>query len=247
METVVTTGANRAGLSGQKHVVPQEFDAVAPTYDLLTSLNPGYHRHLRLSAERLDLRRPDARVLDLCCGTGASTEALRAVWPQAEIVALDASAGMLERAREKRVLSGVTFVHGDATDPRAAGVSGRFDAVLMAYGIRNLPDADRGLRNVRELLAPEGTLCLHEYSVRDSRRARMVWDAVCFGIIIPGGLVTARHSNIYRYLHKSVVEFDGVRALEARLMRAGFEGIRTLPMDGWQRGIVHSFLARRPK
>lgn len=228
-----------------KRHVPGQFDAVAPTYDLLTGLNPGYHRHLRCSAERLSLRKAAPRLLDLCCGTGASTEALLAIYPDAEIVALDASQGMLEEARRKPSLRKVRFVRGDATDPASAGVTGPFDGILMAYGIRNLPDPDRGIQNLHALLMPGAAVVFHEYSVRDSWIQSRLWDAVCWGIIVPGGLVTAGSARIYRYLHASVREFDGVRAFEARLSRAGFVGVWTGPMDGWQRGVVHSFVARR--
>ena len=99
---------------------------------------------------------------------------------------------------------------------------------------------------IKELLRPGAKVVFHEYSVNDSLRAKRIWDAVCYAIIIPGGLVTAPSSRIYRYLHQSVRAFDGVRAFEARLARAGYEDIETLPVDGWQRGIVHSFVARRP-
>ena len=230
----------------QKRRVPREFDRVAPTYDLLTGLNPGYHRHLRMSAERLSVEKPAPRLLDLCCGTGASTEALRSVYPDADIVGLDASQGMLELARTKPSLRRARFVLGDATEPAAAGVEGPFDGVLMAYGIRNLPDPDRGLANLFALLAPGARAVIHEYSVADSRLSTLLWDAVCWGIIVPGGLLTARSARIYRYLHRSVRDFDGVRAFEARLRRAGFGEVWTGPMDGWQRGVVHSFVARRP-
>lgn len=229
----------------RKREVPSDFDAIAPTYDLLTGMNPGYHRHLRLSAERLRAG-PDARILDLCCGTGISTEAVQTVYPRAQILGLDASSGMLEVARDKALLRGVEWVRGDAMDVRAAGVTGTFDAILMAYGIRNVPDPDVCLTRLRDLLAPGGTLALHEYSVRGSRRSRAIWDAVCWGIIIPGGLVTAGTTKIYRYLHESVRRFDSVRELEARLRRVGFVDVRTAPMDGWQKGILHTFLATRP-
>jgi ubiquinone/menaquinone biosynthesis C-methylase UbiE len=230
----------------RKDDVPERFDEVAPTYDLLTTLNPGYHRHLRRSAERLGVLPEGARILDLCCGTGASTDALLTVHPRARVEGLDASAGMLAEARQKPVLAGVRFHLGDATDPAAHGAAGPWDGILMAYGIRNVPDPDRCLANLASCLAPGGTLVLHEYSVADSRRARVIWDAVSYGIIVPSGLVTAPRSPIYRYLHRSVRRFDGVRALEGRLRRAGFVDVETLPMDGWQRGILHSFRARRP-
>jgi ubiquinone/menaquinone biosynthesis methyltransferase len=229
----------------RKREVPEDFDQVAPSYDLLTGLNPGYKKHLRWSAERLELDE-SARILDLCCGTGLSTEAVAKVYPSAEIVGLDASEGMLAVARKKPLARRVKFVLGDAMDPRAAGVDGPFDGILMAYGIRNVPDADLCLTRLRELLKPGGKICFHEYSVDDSTLAKAVWNAVTLGVIIPGGLLTARSTKIYRYLRQSVLDFDGVRAFEARLRRAGFDDVRTKPMDGWQRGIVHSFLARRP-
>lgn len=222
----------------------RDFDAIAATYDLLTGLNPGYHAHLEASARRLDLSGAP-RVLDLCCGTGASTEALLRAIPDARVVGLDASEGMLRVAREKSALGGVELVCGDASDPSAAGVRGPFDGIVMAYGIRNLADPDAALARIHALLRPGGRVVFHEYSVADSLVAKRVWDAVCWCIIVPGGLVTSGSTRIYRYLHRSVHAFDGVRAFEARLRRAGFVGVWTGAMDGWQRGIVHSFVARR--
>lgn len=224
--------------------VPTRFDEVATAYDLLTGANPGYHKHLRWSASRLALP-PGARVLELCCGTGASTAALRSCYPDAEIVALDASTGMLDVARRKPGLR-ATFVHGDAMDPTACGIEGPFDAVFMAYGIRNMPDPDLCLSRIRDLLVPGGRLGLHEYSVADSGLATALWNLVSWGIIIPGGMITHPRSDIYRYLRRSVVTFDGVARLEGRLRVQGFRDVQTLPMDGWQRGIVHSFLGTAP-
>jgi hypothetical protein len=72
-----------------------------------------------------------------------------------------------------------------------------------------------------------------------------VWNTVTTTIVIPLGLVFTGTTSIFRYLRRSVLAFDGVQALEERLRNAGFVDVRTLPMDGWQRGVVHSFLARR--
>ena len=235
-----------ARLTRYRTDVPDAFDQVARRYDLLTALNPGYRKHLAWSARRLGLE-PGSRVLDLCCGTGLSTEALVAAIPRTEVVALDASAGMIAVARRKRPGLDVQFVLGDAMAPEEAGVRGPFDGILMAYGIRNVPDPDRCLERLYRLLRPGGSICFHEYSVADSLRARIGWNAVSLGIVIPGGLLVSGSARIYRYLRRSVNEFDGVRRFERRLAAAGFEEIRTEPMDGWQRGIVHSFLARRPE
>ena len=221
------------------------FNQVAHAYDLLVSLNPGYRRHLRLSSRRLELA-PDARILDLCCGTGQSTLALRAVYPDAALVALDAAADMLQVARARPELAGVQFVHGDAMDPRAAGVQGSFDGILMAYGIRNVIDADACLTAVRELLAPRAVVCFHEYSVAGSALSRTVWRLVTNAIVRPAARIVAGDAGLFTYLRDSVLAFDSRDAFERRLYRAGFTTVRTLPMGGWQRGIVHSFLARRP-
>jgi len=230
----------------EKARVPGEFDAVAPRYDLMVSLNPGYSRHLRISAERLDVPQRKARILDLCCGTGLSTLALAEVFPDAELTGLDGSAGMLERARKKRGLERVRFFQGDATDPAHAGVGWGYDGIFMAYGIRNIGDPDRCLRAIYDLLKPGGSLCFHEYSVADSRIARAIWNTVAGGVIVPLGMLTSPGSDLYRYLRRSVNDFDGVGAFEDRLRKAGFANVHTLPMSGWQRGIVHSFVCRRP-
>jgi ubiquinone/menaquinone biosynthesis C-methylase UbiE len=186
-------------------------------------------------------------VLDLCCGTGLSTEALAVEIPDAEIVGLDASSGMLAAARRKTIAGRARFVLGDAMDPEASGIRGPFDGILMAYGLRNVPEPDRCLARLYRLLRPGGVLCLHEYSVADSLWSRIVWNAVTLGVVIPAGWLFSGSARIYRYLRRSVNGFDGVHALERRLARAGFVDVRTEPMGGWQRGIVHSFVGRRPE
>src|ERR1700761_5937015 len=92
--------ATDAGPLGRE-AVPAAFDAGASAYDRLVGANPGYHKHLRLSAQRMRLPGGGRglRLLDAGCGTGASTAALLAVAPHAEIVAFDASGEMLGQAR----------------------------------------------------------------------------------------------------------------------------------------------------
>lgn len=232
-------------LDRRKRGVPREFDGIARGYDRLAALNPGYKKHLRWSAERLEAPQ-SGQILDLCCGTGLSTAALLSVYPEARIDAVDASAGMLDVAGRKGWPDNVRFVEGDAMDLPAAGCPGPYDGILMAYGIRNVPDADACLGGLRRALVPGGRICFHEYSVADSGWSRLVWRAVSTGVIIPAGRLASGRTDIYHYLRRSVLAFDGVAAFEERLRRAGFEDIVTRPMDGWQKGIVHSFLAGRP-
>lgn len=224
--------------------VPLEFDAVAHRYDLLTAFNPGYRKHLRWSAERMALP-SHARILDLCCGTGLSTRALVETYPDAIVQGLDGSHAMITHARRKDFPTRVTFQVGDAMNLRGVGLDGPWDGILMAYGIRNMPDIDECLAQVFDALAPGGVVCFHEYSVTDSLWTHSLWNAVALCVIVPFGRATSPSSDIYRYLRQSVVRFDGVHDFECRLRRHGFADVRTETMDGWQRGIVHSFLARR--
>lgn len=229
--------------------VPAAFDAGAPVYDALVGANPGYHAHLRLSAKRMQL--PDGgrglRLLDVGCGTGASTAALLAAAPQAEIVGVDGSAGMLAEAEAKSWPSSVRFVRSHVEDLAEAGVDGPFDGILAAYLIRNLADPDTQLRNLRSLLRPGGTLAVHEYSVRDSRLATAMWNVVCTTVIIPAGRLRAGDADLYRYLRRSVNEFDGAAAFRDRLRDNGFTAVRSETMPGWQRNVVHTFLAEAPR
>jgi len=222
--------------------VPGAFDGAASGYDLLVGMNPGYHEALRRSAAALRLPASGARVLDLGCGTGASTAALLAVAPHAEIVGVDASEGMLARARAKSWPANVSFVRARAEDLAGAGVTGPFDAVFAAYLVRNLADPDPTLRAVRDLLRPGGRLVLHEYSVADSPLRRAIWTAVCWAVVIPGGWAVTRDRSLYTYLWRSVLRFDGACALRERLRRNGFRQVRSGTATGWQRGIVHTFV-----
>ncbi|MEU8682754.1 class I SAM-dependent methyltransferase [Streptomyces sp. NPDC048611] len=226
------------------------FDHASRTYDRLVAVNPGYHGHLRRSARRLGLpgRGRGLRVLDLGCGTGASTAALLAVAPYAEITAVDASAGMLARAAGKRWPRGVSFVHAPVERLAGAGVTGRpgepggFDAVFAAYLFRNVTDPDAVLAVAREALAPGGRLAVHEYTLSGGAVPRAVWTAVCGGILRPAGRL-AGDAGLYRHLWRSVLAFDTAAEFTGRLRRAGFRQVRALPLPGWQTGITHTFVA----
>ncbi len=244
--------------------VPGAFDEGAATYDVMVRLNPGYHRHLRSAARVLTARLPrrgtDAdplRLVDLGAGSGASTVAmLRGLAGDdqpAQIIGIDASAQMLAQATAKRWPNGVRFVHGRAeqlaADRVAWGVGDPVDGVFAAYLFRNVEPAesrDETLRTVRDLLAPGGALVVQEYSTASNRPAGLVWTLVCWTVVIPLGWLTSRQTRLYRYLWRSVRSFDSVDEFTARLHRAGFVDVGVETVNGWQRGILHTFSASAP-
>ncbi len=227
--------------------VPSEFDAAAANYDRLVAASPGYHDNLARSAHRMQLPGQGAglHLLDLGCGTGASTAALLAAAPQATITAVDASAGMLARARQADWPQWVSFVHSRAEDLAAAGVHGPFDGIFAAYLVRNLPDPDPVLARLRDLLAPGAPLAIHDYALDGRVRSRVIWTAVCWTVIIPAGKVVTGRASLYRYLWRSVLRFDTVAALAERLRGHGLNEVGIATMPGWERGIVHTVVARR--
>ncbi|WP_329192163.1 MULTISPECIES: class I SAM-dependent methyltransferase [unclassified Streptomyces] len=225
------------------------FDHAASTYDLLVGAHPGYHSQLRRSARRLGLPSlpPGSRLLDLGCGTGASTAALLASGGQrCRITAADASAGMLERAATKRWPANVTFVHTPADRVGDVAADGPFDAVFAAYLFRNVTDTDGALAAVLSAMAPGGRIAVHEYTLSGSPVHRAAWSAVCRGVVMPLGRATG-NAALYAHLWRSVVAFDTAPRFAERMRRAGFADVRALPLAGWQGGITHTFVARAPR
>jgi ubiquinone/menaquinone biosynthesis C-methylase UbiE len=238
--------------------VPDAFDGAAATYDLMVGLNPGYHRHLRSAAQALLERLPvrDGRrtkIVDLGCGSGASTMALVRAMGEGndsfDIVGVDASAQMLAQATAKSWPAGVAFKHARAEDlirfSARLGLAGRLDGVFAAYLFRNLSDRNSVLTAVHDRLVPGGVLVAQEYSFTGSRHARAIWATVCWLVVIPLAWLTSRRTALYRYLWRSVGAFDSVQDFTDRLCRAGFVDVEVRTVPGWQRGILHTFRARK--
>jgi len=243
--------------------VSEAFDEAADRYDLMVGLNPGYHHHLRSAAEALIERLPRPkpsdpqtphRLADLGCGSGASTRALlNAVHDggaRATIIGIDASAGMLDQARAKAWPPGVRFEVGMAEELAFAreswGLGDPVPGVLAAYLFRNVTERDKVLAAVYDLLDEEGTLVVQEYSVVGSRLAAAVWSLVCWTMVIPLSWLTSRQTRLYRYLWRSVLQFDSVDTFVDRLYDAGFVDVEVRTVPGWQRNILHTFRARKP-
>ncbi|GAB3622673.1 class I SAM-dependent methyltransferase [Mariniluteicoccus endophyticus] len=228
--------------------VTSGFDHAARRYDLMVALNPGYHAHLRAAADELVRRAGSGPLLDLGCGSGASTRALVDAGAL-EVLGVDASEGMLAQARAKRWPNGVSFVHGradDAVDLLADGPPPT--GALAAYLFRNIPEAERdaAVARVRDALEPGGWLVAQDYAVRPGA-PDAVWTAVCWGVVIPMSAVLLRDTSLYRYLWHSGRSFDSPERFMHRLADAGFTDVAVRTTRDWQRGILHTFVARTPE
>ena len=225
------------------------FDRAAHRYDLLTGMNPGYHRHLDAAARRLAERLTPAPtlLLDLGCGSGSSTAALLRHLPSARVIGIDASAGMLAQAEAKPWPPGVEVRHLPAQRLATLDLPSA-DGAMAAYLLRNIDAADRDavLAAILATLRPGGWLVIQGYSVGGRRPGGLVWTLVCWLVVIPLSWLVRGSPRLYRYLWRSVRAFDSTDVVRDRLRRAGFTDIEQLAVTGWQRGILHTFLARRP-
>ncbi|HYN67314.1 MAG TPA: class I SAM-dependent methyltransferase [Ornithinibacter sp.] len=242
-------------------VLSDAFDRAAPTYDAMVALSPGYHDQLRTAAEALvdRLTGPGGdggtalRVLDLGCGSGASTRALLEAWSVRgrsadglSVTGVDASEGMVGEARAKDWPATVTLVVSDAVAYLESLPSGSVDGVLAAYLLRNVPDRARLVAEVARVLRPGGALVIHDYSVAGNTRARALWAAVCHGVIIPLAVVKRSDVPLHRYLYTSVRDFDSVGRICERLLSAGLVDVRHRSYPGWQHGLVHTVAGSAP-
>jgi demethylmenaquinone methyltransferase/2-methoxy-6-polyprenyl-1,4-benzoquinol methylase len=213
------------------------FGAIAGRYDLLNhvlslSLDRGWRRH---AVRELGVGRGH-RVLDLCCGTGDLAIALRTTG--AEVVAADFAHEMLVRARHKA--PGLHLVEADALHLPLADAS--FDAVTVAFGLRNLANPTAGLTEMRRVLRPGGALAILEFSAPTARWFRRVYH-LYLGRVVPAiGDRIAGGDGSYRYLATTVRDFPDQESLAAVIRGVGFTPPTWHNLTG---GIAALHLARR--
>ena len=205
--------------------VREMFTSIAPRYDLLNhvlSINIDRLWWWR-TACRFDaiLKRPGARVLDLCCGTGDMTFALRRRTSSADakILGADFSHAMLQRAAAKGNGTTLRWIEADAL--RLPFPDGHFDLVTSAFGFRNLADYDAGLREIARVLLPDG-----ECGILDFGEPRgLIGEVyrVYFKNVLPKiGTLISGVRGPYAYLPASVERFPAPKEMMERMRLAGF-------------------------
>jgi demethylmenaquinone methyltransferase / 2-methoxy-6-polyprenyl-1,4-benzoquinol methylase len=225
--------------------VREMFSRIAPRYDLLNhllSLRFDVIWRKRLARRFADiLARPGARILDVCCGTADLALALAELVPHSQrasgsaIRGADFSHPMLLRAREKAAGAPrrLELVEADALSLPFADAS--FDLVATAFGFRNLANYAAGLRELRRILAPGGSLAILEFAEPRGPFFRRLF-GFYFRRVLPAiGAIISGNARAYRYLPESVARFPNPRELAELMEQTGF---REVAFESWTAGIV---------
>ncbi len=230
--------------------VRQLFSDVAGRYDLLNhllSMNVDRYWRWAVAREFRDvLRKPGARVLDLCCGTGDLSLAL-ARQGSAPVFSSDFAHAMLARAQAKVTAAKLprqsripVLAEADAMQMPFAGAS--FDLITCAFGFRNLANYTGGLEEIRRLLRPGGQLGILEFSEPAGLLAPLY--SFYFHRILPAiGEWLTGVSGAYRYLASSVDRFPDTPEFVGMMHSAGFQELRVVKLTG---GIALLYVGRKP-
>jgi len=215
------------------------FGGIARSYDLLNHvLSANLDRGWRRRAAREARTGRDGPVLDLCGGTGDLTIEIGRSAPDVPlVVCCDFSHPMLSRALvkfERRRLGGrCTVLEGDALClPFPAGC---FDAVTVAFGVRNLADLDAGFREMLRVLLPGGRLVVLEFSRPSGALLSRLYGFYLRRLLPRIGDRVAGRAGPYGYLARTIADFPEPEALAGRIREAGFAACGWQTMSG---GIV---------
>ena len=224
------------------------FDGIAPTYDFLNhALSMGIDRGWRRKAvETLDKYAPK-RVLDIATGTGDFAILLGKMLKPEHIIGADISEGMMEVARRKVAaisseLQGteISFQKEDCLHLTFPADS--FDAVTVAYGVRNFQDLDAGLSEMYRVLKPGGHLLIVELATPPCFPMRQLFWLYAHVVMPFVGWVVSRDSRAYSYLPATMEAFPQGEVMEGVLQKAGFGSVQ------WRRftfGICTMYIAEK--
>ena len=227
--------------------VRQMFGEIAPRYDLLNHmLSVNVDRYWRWRTVRIVRAESDRPILDVCTGTGDLAFAFyRRTGGRVPVVAADFCPQMLEIGAAKMRKAGIdgnlTFVQADAQ--QLPFDDDHFQIVSVAFGLRNVADTDRGLREMTRVCRPGGRVAVLEFSIPQRQPLRAVYGWY-FRHVLPkiGQWLTRNSHDAYCYLPSSVGEFPSGDALAGRLRDAGLNDVSLYPLTG---GIATLYVGRK--
>lgn len=231
--------------------VREMFGRIAPRYDFLNHfLSASFDKLWRKRVARrfaAILQSPDARVLDLCCGTGDllfafAKESRKSSATNAQFIGADFALPMLALARKKNAAapSQIAFLAADALALPFPDAS--FDLISAAFGFRNLANYHRGLCEMRRLLRPGGALAILEFCEPENGPLAALF-RFYFTRILPvlGGAISG-NKQAYSYLPGSVEKFPSPGILKDWMEQAGLHEVN---YERWTFGAVALHTAQR--
>ena len=240
---------NKPGKSGTTHFgyrdVPVEdkeklvrgvFDSVAGKYDLMNDLmSMGVHRLWKRHFIAISNIQPGQSVLDLAGGTGDIAALMsKRVGAHGRVVLSDINASMLAVGRERMEDRGLVgnIEYSLANAEKLPFANGEFDAVTIAFGLRNVTDKDAALREMFRVLKPGGRAMILEFSKVEFEGLRKIYDTYSFGILPKLGKLVADDEDSYRYLAESIRKHPGQDELADMMVAAGFSNVTYRNLTG---------------
>lgn len=223
-----------------KSKTPGMFDGIARRYDFLNhALSLNIDRLWRRELVRACGVTRGARVLDVATGTADVAIEFARRTADVAIVGLDPSPGMLAVGREKLARdpalgARIELVLGDALSLPFPDAS--FDAVTIAFGLRNLPDYERGVREMARVLRPGGRLAVLEF-LPPSGAARLVFRAYIATVLPVIGRAISGSPEAYGYLASSIGGFIPTAGVRSLLAGAGLDAVSTKRLTGGIAGL----------
>jgi demethylmenaquinone methyltransferase / 2-methoxy-6-polyprenyl-1,4-benzoquinol methylase len=217
----------------KKEVVREMFDDISPRYDFLNHfLSFGIDHAWRKKLTRVLGERKPGTVLDVATGTGDLAIAISSLHPQ-KIVGIDISEKMLEVGRQKIVGKGLTgmisFQAGDAEN--IPFPSNSFDAITVAFGVRNYENLELGLAEMGRVLRPGGIMLILEFSHPGSFPMKQLYSFYS-RFVIPGmGRLISGNSRAYSYLPESVAAFPSGKPFLDILQKVGLKNGRQISLS----------------
>jgi len=230
----------------KKAQVSKMFNNISKTYDFLNhflSLNIDKSWRRKAIAELKDIQ--PQRILDVATGTAdLALEAYKQLSPQ-EIIGVDISVGMLEVGRKKITKKGLDkiIVLEEGDSEHLPFEDNSFDAVIVAFGVRNFANVEAGLKEMVRVLRPGGKCVVLEFSKPKVFPIKQVYNFY-FSSILPGiGRLTSKDQKAYAYLYESVQAFPEGKDFENLLLKLGLTDTKCQPLTT---GICSLYSACKP-